>query len=58
MAAGWLQGKKFSAVQVGSVVILTLGVLVSAFADAGSKVSPFISLGCLALLCSTRRCFV
>lgn len=23
MAAGWLQGKKFSAVQVGSVVILS-----------------------------------
>jgi UDP-xylose/UDP-N-acetylglucosamine transporter B4 len=38
MLAGALQGKRFSALQVGSVVLLTLGVLVSAFADASSKV--------------------
>jgi UDP-xylose/UDP-N-acetylglucosamine transporter B4 len=39
MLAGALQGKRFSLLQVGSVVLLTLGVLVSAFADADSKVS-------------------
>jgi UDP-xylose/UDP-N-acetylglucosamine transporter B4 len=38
MLAGALQGKRFSLLQVGSVVLLTLGVLVSAFADADSKV--------------------
>jgi hypothetical protein len=46
MLAGALQGKRFSLLQVGSVVLLTLGVLVSAFADADSKVSsshhPFL----------------
>lgn len=38
MLAGALQGKRYSWLQVSSVVILTLGVLVSAFADADSKV--------------------
>jgi UDP-xylose/UDP-N-acetylglucosamine transporter B4 len=38
MLAGALQSKRFSLLQVGSVVLLTLGVLVSAFADADSKV--------------------
>ncbi|CAD0089818.1 unnamed protein product [Aureobasidium vineae] len=42
MLAGALQGKRYTWLQVGSVVILTFGVLVSAFADADSKVScPF-----------------
>jgi UDP-xylose/UDP-N-acetylglucosamine transporter B4 len=38
MLAGALQGKRYTWLQVSSVVILTLGVLVSAFADADSKV--------------------
>lgn len=38
MLAGALQGKRYTVLQVGSVVLLTLGVLVSAFADADSKV--------------------
>lgn len=37
MAAGWLRGKRYSKVQVGSVVVLTMGVMVSAWADAVSK---------------------
>ncbi|KAH0171354.1 UAA transporter, partial [Aureobasidium melanogenum] len=37
MLAGALQGKRYTWLQVSSVVILTLGVLVSAFADADSK---------------------
>lgn len=43
MLAGALQGKRYTWLQVTSVIILTIGVLVSAFADAGSKVS-FLSL--------------
>jgi UDP-xylose/UDP-N-acetylglucosamine transporter B4 len=39
MAAGFLRGKRYSPLQVGSVVILTFGVLVSAWADSTSKVS-------------------
>jgi drug/metabolite transporter (DMT)-like permease len=38
MAAGWLRGKRYSRLQVLSVAILTLGVMVSAWADAESKV--------------------
>ncbi len=38
MAAGWLNGKRYSRVQVASVCALTLGVMVSAWADAVSKV--------------------
>lgn len=38
MAAGWLNGKTYSQVQTLSVVMLTVGVLVSAWADAESKV--------------------
>jgi UAA transporter family len=38
MAAGWLRGKTYSRVQVLSVVVLTVGVLVSAWADAEAKV--------------------
>lgn len=37
MAAGWLRGKKYSSLQIFSVAILTLGVMVSAWADAQSK---------------------
>ncbi|KAK4974772.1 golgi uridine diphosphate-N-acetylglucosamine transporter [Elasticomyces elasticus] len=37
MLAGWLRGRKYSQVQVLSVVLLTLGVLTSAWADAESK---------------------
>lgn len=37
MVAGWLTGKKYSALQWLSVTILTAGVLVSAWADALSK---------------------
>ncbi|KAF2270356.1 UAA transporter [Lojkania enalia] len=37
MAAGWLRGKKYSSVQVFSVAVLTIGVMVSAWADAKSK---------------------
>jgi UDP-xylose/UDP-N-acetylglucosamine transporter B4 len=44
MLAGALQGKRYTVLQVGSVVLLTLGVLVSAFADADSKVSFCLSL--------------
>lgn len=38
MGAGWLRGKRYSKLQVGSVFILTMGVMVSAFADAKMKV--------------------
>ena len=38
MLAGVIKGKRFSGLQVASVVLLTVGVLVSAFADAASKV--------------------
>ncbi|KAF1842647.1 glycosyltransferase family 39 protein [Cucurbitaria berberidis CBS 394.84] len=37
MAAGWLRGKRFTRLQVFSVAVLTLGVMVSAWADAQSK---------------------
>lgn len=38
MLAGWIKGKTYSWLQVISVVILTVGVLISAWADAESKV--------------------
>ena len=38
MAAGWLRGKTYSLLQVLSVVVLTLGVVISAWADALAKV--------------------
>ena len=38
MGAGWLVGKKYSQLQILSVVILTLGVIISAWADALTKV--------------------
>ncbi|USP77288.1 glycosyltransferase family 39 protein [Curvularia clavata] len=37
MIAGWLRGKKYTPLQIFSVAILTLGVMVSAWADAQSK---------------------
>lgn len=51
MAAGWLRGKRYSGLQVGSVALLTVGVCVSGWADAVNKVcfpaatlGPFLSL--------------
>jgi dolichyl-phosphate-mannose-protein mannosyltransferase len=38
MCAGYLRGKKYTPVQIFSVAVLTLGVMVSAWADAQSKV--------------------
>lgn len=38
MLAGVIRGKKYSTLQVLSVALLTLGVLVSAWADSESKV--------------------
>ena len=38
MAAGWLNGKSYSQLQFVSVIALTAGVLISAFADAQMKV--------------------
>jgi UDP-xylose/UDP-N-acetylglucosamine transporter B4 len=40
MLAGVVRGKRYSKLQVSSVVILTVGVLVSAWADSMSKVCP------------------
>lgn len=37
MAVGWLNGKKYSLLQVVSVCLLTTGVLISAWADLSSK---------------------
>ncbi|KAF2436473.1 UAA transporter [Tothia fuscella] len=37
MAAGWIRGKKYSLLQVLSVVVLTVGVIISAWADALMK---------------------
>lgn len=46
MAAGWLRGKRYTQLQVLSVVVLTAGVMTSAWADAASKVrlSSFIAI--------------
>jgi dolichyl-phosphate-mannose-protein mannosyltransferase len=38
MAAGWFRGKRYTRLQVFSVAALTMGVMVSAWADAQSKV--------------------
>jgi len=38
MLAGVVRGKRYSRLQVSSVVLLTVGVLVSAWADSMSKV--------------------
>lgn len=42
MAAGYLRGKKYTPLQIFSVAILTLGVMVSAWADASSKASNML----------------
>jgi drug/metabolite transporter (DMT)-like permease len=41
LGAGWLKGKTYSPMQVFSVFVLTVGVIVSAWADAESKVRTF-----------------
>jgi solute carrier family 35 (UDP-xylose/UDP-N-acetylglucosamine transporter), member B4 len=38
MIAGYIRGKRYSALQVLSVALLTLGVTISAWADSESKV--------------------
>lgn len=38
MGAGWLRGKRYSPLQIFSVAVLTVGVIISAWADATSKV--------------------
>lgn len=44
MLAGVVRGKRYSKLQVTSVVILTVGVLVSAWADSMSKVCPDVEV--------------
>lgn len=39
MMAGYLRGKRYSPLQILSVVLLTMGVLISAWADSERKVS-------------------
>lgn len=39
MLAGAIRGKRYSSLQILSVALLTIGVLVSAWADSESKVS-------------------
>ncbi|EON64180.1 hypothetical protein W97_03410 [Coniosporium apollinis CBS 100218] len=61
MAAGWLKGKRYSRLQVFSVALLTVGVVVAAWADAKGKgksmstskldlTSPSFEAGLLVLL--------
>lgn len=38
MVAGWLYGKRYPRVQVGAVVLLTVGIIVAAYSDAQAKV--------------------
>jgi drug/metabolite transporter (DMT)-like permease len=42
MAAGWFRGKRYTTLQVLSVAGLTMGVMVSAWADAQSKVWLYV----------------
>jgi dolichyl-phosphate-mannose-protein mannosyltransferase len=42
MAAGWIRGKRYTRLQVFSVAALTTGVMVSAWADAQSKVDTYL----------------
>lgn len=42
MLAGVIRGKRYSLLQVVSVVLLTVGVLVSAWADSESKVCTMV----------------
>lgn len=46
MLAGVVRGKRYSKLQVTSVVILTVGVLVSAWADSMSKVRLYFEVRC------------
>jgi drug/metabolite transporter (DMT)-like permease len=48
MAAGYLKGKKYSPLQVVSVLVLTGGVIISAWADAEAKVFVFKIIASLA----------
>lgn len=43
IAAGYLWGKKFSRLQVSSVLLLTVGVIVAAWSDSQSKVLSLLS---------------
>jgi drug/metabolite transporter (DMT)-like permease len=54
MTAGVLRGKRYSKLQVLSVVVLTIGVLISAWADAQSKVG-MIELGRVTLAYNAFR---
>ncbi|GAB7356163.1 hypothetical protein MBLNU459_g6755t1 [Dothideomycetes sp. NU459] len=54
MLAGWIRGKRYSWLQVGSVAMLTLGVLVSATADAQGKNTGNPSNGGLGKSLSTK----
>jgi len=47
MFAGWVRGKRFSALQVGSVGLLTVGVVVAAWADAVGKVRSSLEACCV-----------
>ncbi|KAF2805992.1 PMT-domain-containing protein [Mytilinidion resinicola] len=40
MAAGWIRGKRYTTLQVLSVALLSVGVVISAWADASSKGKP------------------
>jgi dolichyl-phosphate-mannose-protein mannosyltransferase len=44
MAAGWFRGKRYTTLQVISVAGLTMGVMVSAWADAQSKVWLYLCI--------------
>lgn len=60
MGAGYLRGKRYSPIQILSVALLTLGVMVSAWADAISKVlsshSSRHSLKCVNILLRESPC--
>jgi UDP-xylose/UDP-N-acetylglucosamine transporter B4 len=44
--AGYLFGKRYSRLQVVSVLLLTVGVIIAAWSDAQTQVSYKSSLGC------------
>jgi drug/metabolite transporter (DMT)-like permease len=39
MSFGWLRGKRYSLRQITAIVILTVGIIICAYADAEVKVS-------------------
>lgn len=41
MAVGWIRGKRYSPLQILSVAVLTAGVIISAWADALTKVRVY-----------------